>query len=215
MLLSVITVSDVENLICSYTIRSVPYLNNGIGGGKSLIGNKIGNVLYLEALEPMTRQQIVLEKSVNGSRRQPLLGEEKKAAAIATTVDRRGVGEVAGGTAAECAAVCCCCPCAVMDLLLLAVYRVPTGLCKKAWKKQQRQKTTKKKKAVALQQQPVRKLEATSSSSLSKDGTLGSSFDDSEVGRSDGEGPAAEFETEMWDRFYEGGFWRSTSQREV
>ncbi|GFQ07771.1 hypothetical protein PHJA_002921100, partial [Phtheirospermum japonicum] len=37
--------------------------------------------------------------------------------------------EVAGGTAAECAAVCCCCPCGLVDLLVLAVYKLPAGLC--------------------------------------------------------------------------------------
>ncbi|KAG5566438.1 hypothetical protein RHGRI_002121 [Rhododendron griersonianum] len=159
----------------------------------------------------MTRQ-IVLEKPVSGSRRQPLLGEKITPMATAVKEDRRGVGEVAGGTAAECAAICCCCPCAVMDLLLLAVYKVPTGLCKKAWRKQQRQRMKKKKAAALLQQLPQqqeRPLEATSSSS--KGGT-GSSFDDSEVGRSDGDddrdGSAADFETEMLDRFYGGGFWR-------
>ncbi|KAI8573382.1 hypothetical protein RHMOL_Rhmol01G0273000 [Rhododendron molle] len=47
---------------------------------------------------------------------------------------------------------------------------------------------------------------------------LKSSFDDSEVGRSDDDdrdGSAADFETEMLDRFYGGGFWRSTSQKEA
>lgn len=160
----------------------------------------------------MTRQ-IVLEKPVSGSRRQPLLGEKITPMATAGKEDRRGVGEVAGGTAAECAAICCCCPCAVMDLLLLAVYKVPTGLCKKAWRKQQRQRM--KKKKAAPPQQQGRPLEATSSSS--KAGTR-SSFDDSEVGRSDDDdrdGSAADFETEMLDRFYGGGFWRSTSQKEA
>ncbi|KAH7864144.1 hypothetical protein Vadar_026306 [Vaccinium darrowii] len=162
----------------------------------------------------MTRQ-IVLESPAQVNRMQPLLGEKKTSAS--GKEERRRVGEVAGGTAAECAAVCCCCPCAVMDLLLLAVYKVPTGLCKKAWKKKQRQ-MMKKKKAALLQQQQQQTTASTSSSSLSKAGT-GSSFNDSEIGKSDaderkGEGSTVDFETEMWDRFYGAGFWRSTSQRE-
>nr|GLL45002.1 uncharacterized protein LOC109191620 [Ipomoea trifida] len=39
----------------------------------------------------------------------------------------RPVGEFAGGTAAECAMVCCC-PCAVLDFLVFAFYRVPVGI---------------------------------------------------------------------------------------
>nr|GMD03079.1 uncharacterized protein LOC109191620 [Ipomoea batatas] len=47
----------------------------------------------------------------------------------------RPVGEFAGGTAAGCAMVCCCCPCAVLDFLVFAFYRVPVGLCRKAWRR--------------------------------------------------------------------------------
>nr|GLL37350.1 uncharacterized protein LOC109173786 [Ipomoea trifida] len=46
----------------------------------------------------------------------------------------RPVGEFAGGTAAECAMVCCC-PCAVLDFLVFAFYRVPVGMCRKAWRR--------------------------------------------------------------------------------
>ena len=54
--------------------------------------------------------------------------------------ERRKVGEVAGGAAAECAAVWCCGPCAVVNLVVLAVYRVPAAVCKKACVMEQRRK---------------------------------------------------------------------------
>lgn len=54
--------------------------------------------------------------------------------------ERRKVGEVAGGAAAECAAICCCCPCAVVKFVVLAVYRVPAAVCKKAWKQSKRRR---------------------------------------------------------------------------
>ncbi|KAI4322502.1 hypothetical protein L6164_022191 [Bauhinia variegata] len=57
--------------------------------------------------------------------------------------EKRGVGEVAGGATAECVAVCCCFPCAVMDMVVLAVYKVPAGLCKKAIHKSNRQRSLK------------------------------------------------------------------------
>ncbi|KAF2322408.1 hypothetical protein GH714_014752 [Hevea brasiliensis] len=41
-------------------------------------------------------------------------------------------GEVAGGTAAECTAVCCCCPCTVMNILVLAIYKMPACICRRA-----------------------------------------------------------------------------------
>ncbi|KAK3020144.1 hypothetical protein RJ639_003252 [Escallonia herrerae] len=66
-------------------------------------------------------------------RRQPLLPAKDGR-------NRDRIGEVAGGTAAECAAVCFCCPCAVVNLLVLAVYRVPVGLCRKAWRRRKRKR---------------------------------------------------------------------------
>jgi len=47
--------------------------------------------------------------------------------------------EVAGGATAECAAVCCC-PCALVNLAVLALVKLPAGLCKKAVKKMKRKR---------------------------------------------------------------------------
>ncbi|GFZ13072.1 tetratricopeptide repeat (TPR)-like superfamily protein [Actinidia rufa] len=130
-------------------------------------------------------------------------------------------GEVAGGgeeggggggwrdCAAECAAICCCCPCALVNLVVLAVFKVPTGLCRKAWRKKNRRRMMKKKKALLQQQQ-----QSDSSSKVGlnyKSEIEGSDGDDS---AGDGPTPEVDFEADMWDRFYGTGFWRSPSQRE-
>ncbi|KAG6631975.1 uncharacterized protein LOC122292917 [Carya illinoinensis] len=122
--------------------------------------------------------------------------------------ERRRVGEVAGGTAAECAAICCCFPCTVMNLLILAVYKVPTGLCRKAWRKKKLQHL-KKKKTVGLlansgSNHEEGKLELALEMEVMKGGSrIG--MDNSDV---------VNLEKEMWERFSRGGFWRSPSERE-
>ncbi|KAK3232443.1 hypothetical protein Dsin_004324 [Dipteronia sinensis] len=75
----------------------------------------------------------------------PLLSAEKNSLPKSTKDEgrhhehnkkRKKFGEVAGGTTTKCAAVCCCCPFMVMNLLVLAVYKVQARLCKKAWRRQ-------------------------------------------------------------------------------
>ncbi|XP_027178147.1 uncharacterized protein LOC113777312 [Coffea eugenioides] len=162
-----------------------------------------------------TMAQHVMIESPTMNRRQPLLPGGSAAAATATAAVKderecpsgRTIGEVAGVTTAECAAVCCCCPCAVMHLLILAVYKVPKGLCKKAWKKNKRKRLLKKKK---------KNLEE------NKSGPNGTHHDDDESSSDDyddnqkgvGVMDAVDLDSEMWDRFYGAGFWRSHSQRE-
>ncbi|MCD9646614.1 hypothetical protein HAX54_036615 [Datura stramonium] len=121
------------------------------------------------------------------------------------------IGEMAGGTAAECAMVCCCCPCAVMHLLVLAVYKVPTGLCRKIWRKKKRERLLRKKK---------KQEDSWKSMKNNKNILFGAYDDDDDDDKKfdgkddDGLREAADFETEMWDRFYGAGFWRAPSQRE-
>ncbi|KAL2534515.1 hypothetical protein Adt_07866 [Abeliophyllum distichum] len=113
------------------------------------------------------------------------------------------MAEVAGGTAAECAAVCCCCPCGLMNLLVLAVYKLPAGLCRKALRRKRRHRMIKngllpprqcgcddKELQILPISGPVAMVNALE---LDKD--------------------VAELEKEMWEKFYGAGFWRSSSQR--
>ncbi|XP_057509907.1 uncharacterized protein LOC130792364 [Actinidia eriantha] len=128
------------------------------------------------------------------NRRQPLLGGKSPEEA------RRGVGEVAGETAAECTAICCFFPCVVVKLVVLAAYKVPTGLCRRMMKK---------KKELLQQQQ-----QSESSSKVGLNYESETEGSDGEDADGDGPTPAVDFEAGMWDRFYGAGFWRSPSQRE-
>ncbi|XP_022728720.1 uncharacterized protein LOC111284269 [Durio zibethinus] len=154
----------------------------------------------------MSRQVLIRSPPVT-RRQQLLISEDPKTA-------RKGkkFGEVVGGTAAECAAVCCCCPCSVMELLVLGLFKVPTGLCKKAWKRTKRQRLKAKNQDLSgpAQGRPTREeLEAELHRMVGKGERHG--VDDHD----DGSTGAVEFENEMWDRFHGTGFWRSHSQIET
>ena len=116
------------------------------------------------------------------------------------------VGEVVGGTTAEMAAVCCCFPIAVVDFVVLTMYKVPAGLARNAMRRSKSQRSFVMKR----------------SDSISSVGSLG----DSELSMHPAVIAAAErfmkpevdkdavaMENEMWDKFYESGFWRSPSGR--
>ncbi|KAD0676531.1 hypothetical protein E3N88_43871 [Mikania micrantha] len=51
------------------------------------------------------------------------------------------VAEVVGGTAAEVAAVSCCFPFAMVDFMVLTMYKVPAGLCRKAMRRRSRRRS--------------------------------------------------------------------------
>ncbi|XVF05048.1 hypothetical protein REPUB_Repub05bG0137500 [Reevesia pubescens] len=145
----------------------------------------------------MTRQ--VLTRSPPVTRRQNILiPEEPKTAGRG-----KKVGEVVGVTAADCAVVCCCCPCSVLELLVLGLYTVPTGLCKKAWKRRKR-KCLMKKNQGSLGPAKCGPTRAELEAEL--DRMVGKGDDDH-----DGSTGAIDLEKEMWDRFYATGFWRSPS----
>ncbi|XP_077242993.1 uncharacterized protein LOC143883543 [Tasmannia lanceolata] len=137
----------------------------------------------------MTRQ-IVLHSSATTSRRQ----SESR---------RKRLAEIAGGTAADCAAICCCCPCGLVNLLVLAVVKLPAGLCRRALKKKSRKNQRSKSKIGLL----TRK-----------------NSDDTEIQihpvsadtLRPGTSPAlSDMELEMWaQQVYGTGFWRNPSERE-
>ncbi|XP_022872264.1 uncharacterized protein LOC111391301 [Olea europaea var. sylvestris] len=151
------------------------------------------------------------------TRRQPLLIASTKMKEGSNRNDKTGgrrgsrVGETAGG----CAALCCCCPCAMMHLLFLAIYRLPTGLCKKAWREKKRKRLLKKKrKNFSLEEKENQR----NRSHMNMFG-FDSDYDDDEpksdgeYHRNSGKNDAVDWDKEMWEQFYEAGFWRSASQR--
>ncbi|KAF6169935.1 hypothetical protein GIB67_034327 [Kingdonia uniflora] len=156
----------------------------------------------------MTRQIVLRQPST--TRLQPLILQQPQEKTM-------HLGEVAGGTAAECAAVCCCCPCGLMNLLVLAVYKLPAGICRKALKKKRKQKLKNTEVLLA----PPRKRCTCGCDEMDvpmhpmmrpSDVDIGLSEKSSDVGLSEKE--ILELEKEMWDKFYSTGFWRSPSQRE-
>lgn len=128
--------------------------------------------------------------------------------------DNRRLGEVAGGATADCAAILCCCPCMTVNLLVLAVYKVPTAICRKAWRRQRR--TMLKNKAVRSQPQQRINHQHTGGRppSLVDEAAdmdkLESSMRSQTAGEED-----IEFERRMWGHFKGTGFFRSYSQREI
>lgn len=114
---------------------------------------------------------------------------------------------MAGARTAECAAVCCCIPCTVLDLVVLAVVKLPAGLCRKAARKRKEKKKAfrrKKKKKNALTDEDDSETSAATA--------------EKEEAWAPAEGQSAaeklQIDKEMWDKFYSTGFWRSASQRD-
>ncbi|KAG5021044.1 hypothetical protein AAZX31_06G288200 [Glycine max] len=134
---------------------------------------------------------------------------------------RRGVGEVAGSAAADCTAVCCCCPCTVVNLVVLAVYKLPKGLVEKAAHKRRRRMPKKnntgdvKNGVVLLQAQRSSSVEtldiAVGPTRLEE--FMKKEWEDEEKGKCEKEEEEG-LEKEMWARFAGTGFWRSESQRQ-
>ncbi|KAK3446925.1 hypothetical protein EUGRSUZ_A02549 [Eucalyptus grandis] len=165
---------------------------------------------------PTTSHQVVL-RSAPADRRERLLGTPPPTPSGAR---RARFAEVAGGSAAECAAIWCCCPCAIADFVLLAVYRVPAGLCRRALRKRRRRRLTRQ---VAFASK--RGARSGKKRASGHDGADDDDDDDDD----DGEdappsvitlekllerrgGAAEEMEEEMWKRFGNMGFWRSPSR---
>uniref|UniRef100_A0A1J3JK83 Uncharacterized protein n=1 Tax=Noccaea caerulescens TaxID=107243 RepID=A0A1J3JK83_NOCCA len=127
--------------------------------------------------------------------------------------ERRKVGEVAGGAAAECAAVWCCCPCAVVNLVVLAVYKVPAAVCKKAWRRSKRRRFTRKRHGL-LASAAAEGSQSTVHARL-KEEDLTAEIGFQENGANGELNDVVMLEKEMLERFYGAGFWRSPSQRDT
>jgi len=166
----------------------------------------------------MTRQGILLRSPSSNRRMQPLLTETTGSKMVPTGEGReknlartktQSFGEVAGGTAA----VCCCCPCTVINLLVLAVYKVPACLCKKAKTRHRlRKKKQKERSLLSTSSGGSREEELQSEKKATEVVEKGKCCDHHDHNH-DEETEAVDLEKQMWDQFYNTGFWRSPSQR--
>ncbi|XP_039137119.1 uncharacterized protein LOC120274651 [Dioscorea cayenensis subsp. rotundata] len=114
-------------------------------------------------------------------------------------------GELAGATTARCAAVCCCCPCGILDLVVLAMVRLPAGLCRHAFLKGIRRVAKRNKGTTTELLLPIPKGRI-------EEGCLSPDDRKMVISRLPYE-EEAQLERQMWDQFYSTGFWRSSSQK--
>ncbi|KAG6433864.1 hypothetical protein SASPL_105483 [Salvia splendens] len=138
--------------------------------------------------------------------RQPLLDSDYSSRG---GMRRVRAAEMAGGATADCAAVVCCCPCGVLNLAVMAVYKVPAGLCRKALRKQRQRRLLKKgilqPRGGGDDDDYFSQLQSNVSSESSVSTASDSSpYDNAEV---------IELEKEMLNKFYGAGFWRTPSQK--
>ncbi|CAK9322952.1 unnamed protein product [Citrullus colocynthis] len=149
----------------------------------------------------------IMLRPPSSNRRQPLLTSKSVSGNVR-------FAEVAGGTTAECAAVCCCCPCFVINFLVLAIYKVPAGLCRRALRTKRRQRLKKKGVLPARRARfSVGGYDETDIQILSVGKTVYSSEPKGQKSE-ETDRKVMELEKEMWEIFYSTGFWRSPSQRD-
>ncbi|KAL1338280.1 hypothetical protein HN51_032960 [Arachis hypogaea] len=163
----------------------------------------------------MSNMKIVLRSPPSINRRQPLLRRDSSSSRSSV------VGEVVGGTAAECVAVCCCFPCGLaFNVLLLALYKVPFGLCRRMIRGIRRRNLAKGRLPLPAARRRIQcKCGCCDASRLRivEPMCANDDFDVKAVQYSSFVQPDKEvidLENEMWDRFYGTGFWRSSSRRD-
>ncbi|KAK8476060.1 hypothetical protein V6N13_067456 [Hibiscus sabdariffa] len=167
----------------------------------------------------MSRRIILTTQTSSVYRRQPLLqshsistssgfsgvddDDDGSHSVISRSSSRKSAkfGELCGGTTAECAAVCCCFPCGIANLLVLVVYKVPAGLCRRAFRLKRRRKSQKK------------GLFQPRNGCGCEEGEAMACVKDVKVSEEDDEA-LFKLEQEMWEKFRGTGFWRSSSQRD-
>ncbi|GKU91115.1 hypothetical protein SLEP1_g5032 [Rubroshorea leprosula] len=167
-------------------------------------------------MSPPSRQLILRPVSVDKTR--PLLYTRSNISTA--TSSRHGVNrtsksarfaEVCGAAAAECTAVCCCCPIGIMEFLVLAIYKVPAGLCRRALRSKRRQQLLKN---GMLQPQQRRSQCGCDETELHIHSVVCHDELDTLPRSEEADKAVVELEKEMWETFYGAGFWRSASQRE-
>lgn len=166
--------------------------------------------------------KVVLLPVGSSNRRQPLLQTSKSSLKPGTRL-----GEAVGGTAA----VCCCCPCALANIVYLAIYKVPAILCHKALKKtrqrrRRRIQSSSSSEEGMLPPKPKPKSRCTcgccddigvrvhpTCSDDDEDVDVYVGVKSESLGVEEEDKEVVELEKEMWETFYGTGFWRSSSQR--
>lgn len=144
--------------------------------------------------------RLMLQPSFS-NRRQPLL--KSKSCSASTHI-----GEVVGGTAA----VCCCCPFGLANFFVLAVYKLPAGLCRRALRRRRREHLLRNGLMPPKRHRCNCGCDETEFQfhSMCMDDSM---IDLKSLSSPESEKEVEELEKEMWEKFYSAGFWRSQSQR--
>ncbi|XP_020084954.1 uncharacterized protein LOC109707836 [Ananas comosus] len=186
----------------------------------------------------MAQRKLLLRGPTALAQRQP------DAASASKPLGRRRIAEMAGETAAECAAIWCCCPCGLLNLVVLALVKLPAGLVIRALRRQRRvMRKHSRGGAAALRllggpKGKGRGRGSTGEGEGEGEGKVEGSISDDEVAVGDlrihasagslllayasdalpakslSPEEVSQLEKEMWAQFYSAGFWRSLSQRE-
>ncbi|KAL1196937.1 hypothetical protein V5N11_024737 [Cardamine amara subsp. amara] len=125
---------------------------------------------------------------------------------------RTTAAECCGGMTAGCAVLWCCGPCSVVNLVVLVVYKIPRGLCRRVRRKRLERKELIK---VGSKQFAVHPLESKDEYGLDKLASMIDLMEDEEEEDEEEDEALIALEKEMWNRFDSGGFWRSLSQAET
>ncbi|KAK8672094.1 hypothetical protein V6N13_110468 [Hibiscus sabdariffa] len=154
---------------------------------------------------------VVLKNLKSLQRGQPLMHHYRSSSFNKSNTPRRKTvskfGEVCGGTTAEVAAVCCCFPCGMANLVVLAIYKVPAGLCRKALRQKRLRKLQKKRMLEPKNHGAHFQVNDPDSLILDDYFQNGDCSEETEKA-------VLELENEMWQKFYGTGFFRIPSQNE-
>ncbi|CAL0316908.1 unnamed protein product [Lupinus luteus] len=162
-------------------------------------------------------KKILIRTRSSCNRRQPLLQRSNSCRRTRTRL-----GEAVGGTAA----VCCCCPAVVANVMILAIYKVPKSLCRRAIEKNKKHKqkrhhnhSSTDAKEGLVQEKRSCKCRCCDDISIRGYSTCDNGDDianarSQNVVEQEEEKEVMELEKEMWARFSTTGFWRSPSRND-
>nr|XP_043638085.1 uncharacterized protein LOC122609087 [Erigeron canadensis] len=119
------------------------------------------------------------------------------------------MAELAGGTTAEVAAVCCCFPCAVVDFMVLTMYKVPAGLCRNAMRRRRHRRLMVHRNSNGGGRSESSRIE----DELLMHPAVVAAAERFMTPMAEDKDVVA-LENEMWEKFSERGFWRSPSRKE-
>ncbi|KAK8504458.1 hypothetical protein V6N13_126134 [Hibiscus sabdariffa] len=132
-----------------------------------------------------------------------------------TSRDSASFGELCGGATAECTAICCCFPLAVTNFVVLAIYKIPAGLCRRAFQRMRQRKLQLQEEGLVQQCSNQRGQGGWENSCFPiHGGESEEEFFPAVEGCEETEEAEEELEKSMWQKFYGAGFWRSPSQKE-